>query len=149
MEIKKLIHKYLQEGRVISVATFSGDQPWSFNAYFAADENFNLYWISNPDTRHSKEIQNNSKVAATIPIRFADLNVVGLQVEGNAEIVKNEDEINQAVRLYTDKFQRGEDWYKDFIAGKNEHKLYRIKPRLFVLFDRENFPENSRKEYTV
>ncbi len=51
------------------------------------------------------------------------------------------------VKLYSDKFSRGEDWYRDFVAGKNDHKLYRIKPRLFVIIDRVNFPDDSRKEW--
>ena len=116
---------------------------------FVCDEKLNLYWISTPDTRHSKEIHKHKKVSAAIPIKFTDLVVVGIQVEGDANFVEDTDEIKRIMRLYTDKFQRGENWYKDFMAGKNVHKLYRIKPRLFVLFDRESFPDNSRQEFKI
>lgn len=149
MDLRKLIEDYLKEGRMMMVATVVGDQPWNCTLMFVSDENSNLYWISTLDTRHSKEIQKHKKVAAAIPIKYMDLTVVGLQVEGDAELVKNLAEIKRAIRLYVDKFNRGEDWYEDFIAGKNEHKLYKIKPRLFVLFDRVNFPDNSRQEYTL
>ncbi len=149
MNLKKLIKDYLKEARMMMVATVNGDQPWNCTLMFVSDENLNLYWISTPDTRHSKEIHKHKKVAAAIPIKFTDLAVVGLQVEGDAKLVEDLGEIKQAIRLYTDKHNRGEDWYEDFIAGKNEHKLYRIKPRLFVLFDRESFPENSRKEFNL
>lgn len=149
MNLRKLIEDYLRIGRMMMVATVAGDQPWNCTLMFVADENLNLYWISKSDTRHSKEIHKHQKVAAAIPIKFADLTVVGLQVEGDAELVENADEIKHAIRLFTDKFNRGEAWYKSFIAGKNEHKLYKIKPRLFVLFDRENFPDNSRQEYKL
>ena len=130
----------------MQLATVSGDQPWSCTLYYVADENLNLYWISTPDTRHSKQIHTNKKVAASIPVKFKDLTVVGVQAEGDAVLVEDTDEIKSAIRIYTDKFDRGEDWYKDFIDGKNEHKLYILKPRLFVLFDRENFPDDSRQE---
>lgn len=146
MNLRKLIEDYLTIGRMMMVATVDGDQPWNCTLMFVADENLNLYWISTFDTRHSREIHAHKKVAAAIPIKYTDLTVVGLQVEGDAELVKDLDEIKRAIRLYTDKFKRGEEWYKSFIAGKNEHRLYRIKPRLFVLFDRENFPDNPRQE---
>ena len=142
-----LIRKYLQAGRMMSVATVFGDQPWIFTAYYVSDENLNLYWISTPDTRHSKEIYKHKKVAAAIPIKFTDLTVVGMQIEGDAILVEARDEIKRVIRLYTDKNNRGEKWHEDFIAGKNEHELYRIKPRLFVLYDRETFPEDPRKEW--
>lgn len=149
MNLRRLIKDYLKEGRMMAVATVSGNQPWNCTLMFVSDENLNLYWISAPDTRHSKEIQKNKKATAAIPIKYTGLTVVGLQVEGDAQLVKDSGEIKRAIRLYTDKHERGERWYKDFIAGKNIHKLYRIKPRLFVLFDRENFPKNSRREFNL
>lgn len=144
--LELIIRQYIKEGRMLQIATVNGDQPWSCTVYYASDENLNLYWISKPDTRHSKEIQKHSKVAASIPIKFDDLTVVGLQLEGDARIVEDK-EARDKVKLYSDKFNRGEQWYKDFIAGKNPHKLYAIKPRLFVLFDRVNFPQNDRQEW--
>lgn len=149
MDLKNLIEAYLKEARMMILATVGGDQPWSCTLYFTADEKSNLYWISTSDTRHSKEISINKKVSASIPVKFEDLTVVGVQVEGDATLVSDPHEIERAIRIYTDKFNRGEDWYKDFIAGKNEHELYRLKPRLFVLFDRENFPDDSRQELKV
>ena len=146
MELKNLVQDYLEKAKLMHVATSSGIQPWAFTVYYAADKSYNPYWISTTDTRHSKEISKNKHVAATIPVKFDDLIVVGLQCEGAAAIIEEPAEIKQAIRLYTTKHNRGEDWYNDFVAGKNKHKLYRIKPRLFVLFDRLNFPDNPRQE---
>ena len=148
-DLKQLVQKYLKDGRLLQIATVSNDQPWSCTVYYVADVDFNLYWISKPDTRHSNEIHRNAKVAASIPIKFDTLTVVGLQLDGHAELVEDEDEIKKAVKFYSEKFQRGKDWYEDFIAGKNEHRLYRIKPRSFVIFDRVNFPDDSRQEYIL
>lgn len=149
MNIEKLVRKYLKDGRMLQIATVDGDQPWSSTVYYASDENLNLFWISKTDTRHSKEIHKHSKIAASIPIKFDDLTVVGVQLEGVAELVENADEIKTGVKLYSDKFNRGGDWLKDFIAGNNPHKLYKIKPTLFVIFDRVNFPDDSRKEWRL
>ena len=144
--LRKLITDYLEEAKFMQIATVSGEQPWSCTVYFICDKNLDLYWISKPDARHSKEIHKNNKIAASIPVKFSDLTVVGIQVEGDADVIEVNYEIKRMIRLYTDRFDRGEKWYENFIAGNNEHKLYRIKPRLFVLFDRVNFPENPRQE---
>ena len=146
-KIENLIREYLKKGRMLQIATVNGDQPWSCTVYYTSDENLNLYWISKPATRHSQEIHKHSKVAASIPIKFDDLTVIGVQLEGTAEVIENPDEIRKKVKLYSDKFNRGDDWYKDFIQVNNPHKLYGIKPTLFVLFDRVNFPENDRQEW--
>lgn len=149
-DIKKLVGKYLQIGRMMQVATVKNDQPWCCTVYFVPDEKLNLYWISTPDRRHSQEILKNKKIAAAISIKhIPDEDVVGLQVEGDAQLVEDSEEIKKAIRLYADRHNRGEKWYEDFLTGKNQHKLYRIKPRLFVLFDEENFPNDPRKEWKL
>ena len=146
-EVESLVRKYVKNAEMMQLATVSGDQPWCCTLHFVCDENLNFYWISKPEARHSKEILDNKKIAVAITVRLDDLNIVGIQVEGDAELVENEDEIKAAIQLYTDKFNRGEEWYGDFIAGNNEHKLYCIKPRMFVLFDSVNFPDDERREW--
>lgn len=146
-EVEQLVRKYIKEGRFFQLATVNGDQPWSCTLYYASDEELNIFWISKPDTRHSKEIDNQPKVAASIPIKFDDLTVVGLQLEGTASLVEDSLEINEKVKLYCDKFKRGEDWFEEFISGSNPHKLYKLKPNKFVVFDRVNFSDDSRKEW--
>ena len=145
--IEGLIREYVKTGRMMQIATANGDQPWSCTVYYASDKDLNLYWISQPNTRHSKEIHENPKVAASIPIKFDDLTVVGVQLEGEASLMEDSDEIKEKVKLYSDKFNHGDEWLKDFIASNNPHKLYKIKPTLFVIFDRVNFPDDSRKEW--
>lgn len=147
MKAEDLIRKYLQIIEMMQVATLSGDQPWICTLYFVADEKQNLYWISSPNRRHSKEIANHSKVAVAVPVKFSGHPVVGLQIEGEASEVDDKDEIARAMRLYTDKFNTGEDFYNDFLAGKDSHKLYGVKSSTIVLFDEENFPDNSRQEW--
>lgn len=148
-EIEKCIREDLAKARMMVVSTISGDQPWSFTAYFVADEDLHLYWISKTSSRHSQEISIHSKVAVNIPVKFDDLNVIGLQVEGEAELVQDKALIQQKAKLYADKFVRGEEWYQNFIAEQGPFKLYTIKPTLFVLYDRVNFPDAERQEWKL
>lgn len=147
MGTSELVKKYLQEMEMMQVATLSGDQPWICTVYFVADDKQNLYWISGPTRRHSEEINKHSKAAAAIPVKFSGHPVVGLQAEGEAKEINDKTKISEIMRLYTDKFKTGEDFYNDFVAGKNSHKLYCLKPNLIVLFDEKNFPDEPRKEW--
>lgn len=142
MELEKLVAGYLSSAKMMQLATINGGEPWICTVYFVADESRNIYWISKPERRHSKEILQNSKVAVAIPVKFVPgEDVVGLQITGVAQEVSDAAEIQKALRLYADKFSRGEEFYSEFVAGKNPHKLYRVKPTSIVLFDEENFDE--------
>lgn len=133
---------------MMQVATVDRDQPWICTVYYVPDDKLNLYWISTTDRRHSRELANHHKVAGAIPIRFSyGQPVAGVQLEGDARLISDPTEIKEAIRLYADRFKRSEEWCADFLAGKNPHKLYRIKPILFVLFDEEAFPEDTRREW--
>lgn len=149
-KVEKLIHKYLKVSSMMQVATVDGKQPWCCTVYFIPDEKLNLYWISKPDKRHSKEILKHKEVSAAISIKHVPGKaVVGISLEGDAYLVRDSKEIKKVARLYSKRYKTGEKWYRDFTEGKNPHKLYYITPRLFVLFDEESFPKDPRKEWKV
>lgn len=148
MELRETIKENVKNARMMQLATTKDNQPWNCTIYFVADAYCNLFWISKPQARHSKEIQDNANVAVAIPVKYDDLTVIGLSIEGKAMLVEDPEEIKEKVKLYSDKFKRGDAWYKEFIAGKNPHKLYRLKPTKFVLFDTVNSPKQERQELT-
>lgn len=148
-DVEKCIRDHLIQARMMVVSTVAGDQPWSFTAYFVADQDLNLYWISKTSSRHSQEIHQHPKVAVSIPVKFDDLNVIGIQAEGTAQLVEDQKLVAGKVKLYSDKFARGKEWYQNFIANNNPFKLYTIQPKLFVLYDRVNFPDAERQEWKL
>jgi len=148
--VESIIRKHLQSGRMMQLATVNGDQPWCCTVYFVPDENLNLYWISTPERRHSQEIHRHGKAAAAIPITYLPNDgdfVVGVSVEGHASLVEDPNEITTAMKLYADRYGNDEVWIQDFLAGKNPHKPYKLKPSLFVLFDSKEFPNDTRQEW--
>jgi uncharacterized protein YhbP (UPF0306 family) len=148
MEPKDLIKKYLSKSRMMQIATVDNGQPWICTVYYVEDEDLNLYWLSLPARRHSEEIAKQSKVAVAIPVKF-DKPVTGIQAEGIAEVVKAKEEVAEVMKLYVAKYDSGKQFYDNFIAGKNEHWLYRFTPKSFVLFDEVTFKDNTRKEWKV
>lgn len=65
------------EGRVV--------EPWAAELFFVSDENLDLYFISSPDSRHSRDLLKHPQVAATLSLDVSDwFCVKGLQLSGQA-----------------------------------------------------------------
>lgn len=134
----------------MQLATVKDGQPWCCTVHFAVDPELNLYWVSSDHTRHSQEIAAHSQVAAAIVIQFAPGKpVIGVQVEGNAIPIANPVDAAAALRIYTGRHDKGEDFYQNFIAGKAQGTLYKLTPRLYTVFDTENFAGNPRRELVI
>jgi|SRR5579885_103016 len=150
MDIKKLIKEYLQEAKLMQLATSVNNQPWVCSVWFAADEDLTIYWFSSTIRRHSKELLKNPKVAAAIVLPHTPQDKPrGLQLQGVAELLKQKKDIQKAQSVYEGRIFPKQT-IADLMNDKEEpHKFYRIKPEKFVLFDAVNFPGNSRQEYTL
>ncbi len=88
MDNRKLAESVLEKGYLMSLGTVDDGGVWVSDVIYVHDSEFNIYWISRGDTRHSKAIENNPNVAGTITVsndpREKDL---GLQIAGIAEKV--------------------------------------------------------------
>lgn len=143
-----LLKDYLQKGRVMQLATVAEGRPWVCTVYYVADDDMNLYWLSSPTRRHSREIAAHNNVAITIPVKF-DQPVIGVQAEGTATVVTEPNHVETIIKQYIAKYDVGRDFYENFIANKNQHLMYRFTPQAFVLFDEVHFPGNGRQEIAV
>ncbi len=143
-----LVDHYLPKAMVMQVATTAKKQPWICSVYFIADEERNLYWLSFPSRRHSQEIALHADVAVAIAIK-TDLPVIGLQAEGSAEVVADKEVVKQVMPHYVAKYGSGKNFYSNFVAGNNQHMMYKFTPRRYVLFDEVHFPDNPQQEITA
>lgn len=147
-ELEKHIRQTLGDGLILQIATASGDQPWAATVYYASDDNLNIYWLSNPNTRHSQDLAANPKTAGAIPLDAEpSAPNVGLQVQGIAGYLGDPAEIESAIRLYAKKYGNSSEFVDNFIAGKDEHKIYKLQPNLIVLLDEKTYPQNPRQEW--
>lgn len=148
MNVENLINQYLRQGNLMQIATLNSDQPWICTVYYVGDELQNLYWLSLPSTRHSRELQANPKIAIAIAIK-SDKPVIGLQAEGMATTVSALGQIDSVMQQYTAKYKAGKEFYGNFVAGKNHHLLYKFIPSKFNLFDETNFDKNDIQTWEV
>lgn len=150
MKVRKLIKEYLEKARLLQVATTKNSQPWTCTVYFAFDEKLNLYWISSPDRRHSREIRNNKKVSGTVVLPHTPGDDVrGIQFQGVAQELKTKKEAETGLNCYAERYGMKKDRVRSILNHQDGHLCYKITPKLYVLFDEVNFPANPRQEYTL
>jgi uncharacterized protein YhbP (UPF0306 family) len=83
-ELRDRIVAFLDAHHVMSLATVGPDGPHAANLFYARD-GFTLFWVSDPTSRHSVELEADGTVAATIARDYADYATIqGLQVSGRA-----------------------------------------------------------------
>lgn len=149
IRVQDHVVRYLDQAILMQVATCKGEQPWCATVYFAHDNRNNLYWVSMSDARHSQEISKNAKVAGAIVLPHNYGGVVrGLQFQGTAKALIDDDDIRKYSAAYSERFGRA-SLADDIISGKNPYYLYQIKPEQFVLFDTLHFPEEPRQIWHV
>jgi hypothetical protein len=94
--------------------------------YFAWTARFEVFWISDPDSVHSRNLTRNPSAAITI---YASNQVWGrpdrgMQLFGRASVARGGD----GLRAYAKRF-------RDFDPDANDLPCYRFKPRTVKLFD--------------
>lgn len=146
--LKKLIKEYLENARMMQIATVKNDQPWVCTVYFAFDKDFNLYWISQQTRRHSEELRNNKKTAGTIVLHHTPGDSVrGIQFQGTAKELLDKKEAKVALACYAKRYGMPVKRVKEILDGTDGHVAYKITPSLYVLFDEVNFPNDPRQAY--
>jgi len=150
MNLKSLIKKYLQEAKLMQLATSVDNQPWVCSVWFAADEDLNIYWLSSTTRRHSKEVLKNNKVAGAIVLPQTPNDPPrGLQFQGIAKLLTDKKDADKAMSVYAGRIFKKEDIIEFMNNKEKPHRFYRIEVNQFVLFDAVNFPENSRQELNL
>lgn len=115
--------------------TFDGNVLVS-DVVFTYDDNLNIYWMSDPDVRHSQAILQNNKVAGTITFSTkSKMPNFGIQFTGIAEKIEGErydlakkhfKKRNHPEPAETDDVLDGDSWYM-------------LTPENIGLIDEENF----------
>ena len=101
--LEQQVLAYLAAHNVVTLATQGTAGLWA-TAVFYVNNQFNLYFLSAPHTRHSRNIAETGWVAATIQAEYHEWEAIqGIQLEGRCCLVHGE-ERETAVSLYASKF---------------------------------------------
>lgn len=130
----------------MSIATYD-KYPWIANLYYAVDEDLNLFFLSDPDTVHCKQIAKNPKVTCAIydsnqtPVKTkGKFDKIGMQYYGEAKIITNWIEAGKALfkwknvlKIKTDEVFSIKNMKKAILHGR----MYRVTPKKIKLFKQD------------
>lgn len=101
---KQSLLNYLKQHNTMTLATSSNGAPWAA-AVFYVNDGFDLYFLSEPSSRHASAIEENGMVAATINEDHHDWRKIqGIQLEGQAGRVTSRVARAKVLALYVGKF---------------------------------------------
>ncbi len=132
------IRSFLAEHHVMSLATFGAAGAHAANLFYACD-GLALVWVSEPDTQHSREIEADSRVAATVAPDYSDFAAIrGVQIAGVARRVMAADERLRHIALLEARYA----FLRQLAAGPLKLReafartaVYRLQPARIVLID--------------
>lgn len=135
---REAILAYIESHNTLTLATARDGIPWA-NSLFYASEDFTLYFLSEPGTRHAQYLAANARVAATIYEDYHNWREIkGIQLEGICEGITDPVGSARALLVYGRKFP----FVGDLLRAPQElgqalarAKWYRIKPKWVRLID--------------
>lgn len=83
--LRDLIAEVLSKGYLLSLATNDDGGVWVADVIFVHDDDLNIYWMSDPEARHSRAIVENPQVAGAITASGPGEDNLGIQFVGTAE----------------------------------------------------------------
>lgn len=119
INIRELIKEVLEKGYLMSLATVD-ESAWVADVIYIFDEDLNIYWMSDPEARHSEAILKNNKVAGSITISGQGQDNEGIQFSGIADkidgdrydlVVKHFAKRKKEIPSEGDDVLQGDSWY--------------------------------------
>jgi hypothetical protein len=128
-DMRPVLREFLVTHSTLALAT-AGEQdgrPQVAPLFFASDDDFNIYWISSPDSRHSLNIADWDDVGAAVYEQTWEWNgIKGVQIEGSARAVIGDEEHNRALAVYKAKFPFVNERFEALIE---QSIFYVLRPR--------------------
>lgn len=120
LEIKKIILEVLERGYLLSLATVDEGGVWACDVIYIHDDQLNIYWVSDPEVRHSRAILTHPQAAGTVTVGGQGEDDLGIQVDGIVEKIEGERldlmekhfaKRKKPLPKEADGFLRGRSWY--------------------------------------
>ena len=132
------IEVFLDAHHVMTLATVGDSGPHAASLIFAR-KGFALYWTSDPLSRHSRHLERDARVTATVAPDYVDFQAVrGLQIAGRAAQLVDGEDASEArlllVRRYAFLAQLAAQ-ETSLGAAFAKASFYRLQPERITLID--------------
>lgn len=150
-DLEERILKYMADHNTISLATVTDRQPHAATVFYVSI-GFELFFVSNPTSRHSINLERNPIVSGTINEDYSNwLKIKGIQLEGKVDCIGGIFENKRIVTAYIKKFPNVADFFVspkklgEAIARKvSKVRFYRIIPeRIFFIDNATGFGDRE------
>jgi uncharacterized protein YhbP (UPF0306 family) len=135
-ELRDAILAELRHHTVLTLATIGEAGPHAVSLMYAHDA-FDIYWLSDPKTRHSEHLASSNPAAVTIAAQYEDFREIrGLQMQGIGCRLTETDEETAGFDLLVARYP----FLRQFAAGNlarhlGEAAVYRFRPARLTLID--------------
>ena len=155
-DLAKSVESISNDTQLFSMATlFAGDQvePWINTAYFSFDASFHYYYLSSPQSVHSKNLLTSPLCALSLfnTQQSAENGKQGLQIFGECRRAEGK-YLKRGLLTYQKRFVGFENTIRipeDFDKGIIESKLYCVTAHTIKIFDEQRFGEETWVEAKV
>ena len=144
-ELRTRVLRYLQSHHVLTLATVGEDGPAAAALFYACDDDFTLYFLSDPKTEHCRNLRQRPAVAVTVQDNVEDWQrIQGIQLWGTAAQLEDSDEAERAWAVYTARFPfvarlrtgtESEASDPALATQFQKVRLYKVVPRRIRLID--------------
>jgi uncharacterized protein YhbP (UPF0306 family) len=152
--VRQIIEELLDLGYLLQIAGARDGMAWICTVCFARDEEFNLYWFSRHDTRHSIAMSKNSTVVGAVAPSYAlGDKSRGLQLTGRAREITSGPELTVGLSAMRTRYEvtpeRIEQLHRQITEQSGDFGLYCFAPSEIVLHDNFTYPKSPRQLYMV
>ena len=141
-DLKQQILNYMESHNTMTLGTCGENVPWTATVFYASD-GLDLYFFSDPQSRHCQNLEGNSKVAVTIQEDYGDWRKIkGIQMEGEVVEVGSMIDKAKAMAVYARKYPGIIKLFSDPGTGILNRailkvKIYCVKPKRVLYIDNE------------
>ena len=137
-ELRSQILAFLDAHTVMSLATAGAEGAHAASLMYARD-GLALYWVSDPKSRHSLELEADTRVAATIAPDYDDFQQIrGLQIHGSARRLKSPAAGAKGIARLALRYPFLKQFFEgpaDLMRQMSKAALYRLDPERMTLID--------------
>jgi nitroimidazol reductase NimA-like FMN-containing flavoprotein (pyridoxamine 5'-phosphate oxidase superfamily) len=137
-DLAKSARKIIDRNRYMVVATADpSGQPWPSPVYYAPLEYRDFFWVSDPDSAHSRNLRERREVGIVIFDSRAKINTgQGVYILGVAQELPAH-ETPEGIALFSARSVEhgGEEWAPEDVREPSRHRLYRATAEAVYVLD--------------
>ena len=111
----------------VATATLEG-KPWISPVFFAYDEGYNIYWVSNKNALHSELVRANPRVAIVIFDTHAPEGAgTAVYMEAEVEEFLKDNDVKDGTKIFNERVIKDEFRIKNSgdVTGRGEWRIYK------------------------